>query len=695
MKYRFLLLPVLFFFALVASACQGISSSETLTDATALRILVSQEGIYHVSLSEIGWGNVDPQQIRLTHRQNIVPVWLETGENDTILYFYGWPSESRYTNQNVYLLQISEQASPPIEALDIQTSQANPLTSVTATTRIEENICYTPLAKESDHWFWQKFVAPQSQTYKVDLADVLPGPGKIRVGLWGNTMAEVEPDHQVQILVNDQEVASQTWDGQAYFTLSVDLPENILQPGSNQITIEATGGTEAMIDIFYLDWIELDYLHPAEAEDGRLSFMATGSDLRMTGFRGPLTLWDISNPLEVSRQILPEGTDTFLGLNDHRYLVVDAQGYIHPDQILPAQMEPDLRASEMGADYLAIGSSDLLEALSPLLEWRSKQGLAVSSIPIQAIYDQFNSGMPEPEAIREFLKYTHDQWSPAPRFVLLVGDSSYDFRGFQNPVDDNFLPVLLVETVYGGETASDPALTQINEDPWPDIAIGRVPARTAEQVEVFVNKTLAYEQQGQDESWQDHILAIADGQEPIFQHAAQDFLDHFPANFAAQLLAPEAGASGTNLTIREKLESGFLISAYFGHGSVNMWGKDRLYTVEDADKLENTKLTVMLHLTCLTGLFTHPTEISLAESLLFNPKGGAVALLAPTSLTLPTDQSSLTDAFVDALSRQPNLTLGEISLYAWRQVPPYTTTSFDVMQTFHLLGDPALRLPLP
>ena len=136
--------------------------------------------------------------------------------------------------------------------------------------------------------------------------------------------------------------------------------------------------------------------------------------------------------------------------------------------------------------------------------------------------------------------------------------------------------------------------------------------------------------------------------------------------------------------------------AYFGHGSINMWGKDHLFSSEDVANMGTTKnFPIVYNLTCLTGLFTHPEVESLAESLLWRENGGAVGVLAPSSLTLPSDQSILSQAFVEGMFDDPDATLGEIHLRARRRVPTETDGAIDVMKTFMLFGDPALRMPIP
>ena len=104
------------------------------------------------------------------------------------------------------------------------------------------------------------------------------------------------------------------------------------------------------------------------------------------------------------------------------------------------------------------------------------------------------------------------------------------------------------------------------------------------------------------------------------------------------------------------------------------------------------RLPIVVTMTCLTGLFTHPEVNSLAEALLWQPQGGAVAVLAPTSLTLASDQSQLRSALAEALVDRRHGTLGSAVLAAWQAVPLDSPGTRDVVATFLLFGDPALRL---
>ncbi|MDD2695914.1 MAG: C25 family cysteine peptidase, partial [Anaerolineales bacterium] len=368
-----------------------------------------------------------------------------------------------------------------------------------------------------------------------------------------------------------------------------------------------------------------------------------------------------------------------------------------------ARLAPDLHDPQNAAAYLAIGPDDLLDPLAPLLDWRREHGLTALTIPLQAVYDQFNAGIPDPAAIRKLVAATV-AWKESPRYLLLVGDASYDPQGYLAPAEANRLPTFFVDTMFGGQTGSDipfgqelaPGASASEVDPQAAtrLAVGRFPARNARQVTILVEKTLQFERALLDGGLPRSVAAVADGQEPVYRREAQAFLEQFPASYTTGLYSPEAGVSEANKEVIALFEGGELFVAYFGHGSLNMWGKDMLFTSQDVEALSNAgRLPVVINMTCLTGLFTHPTQESLAEALLWKDDGGAVAVLAPTSLTLPLDQSDLSDAIVAQLAGAEQPPLGDVLAAARNQIESTEPSMLDVLLTFMLFGDPALSLP--
>lgn len=685
--------PVLFTFILLLLLKGCSPNPPSLPAGTAnLKLFTSQEGIYQITARDLGWDEL-PATLTLTLRGEPQPFWIDEKSALPTLSFYAPKVNDPYTTQNVFLLTSGDgKQSRPTESY--QAAVSSPRASYTAYARLEENATYQPLALESP-WLGQRLVAPQTLTIPLTLDKIAPGPGTLRVRLWGNTQSPANPDNHVHLTLNGESIADQTWDGQTAHTFTAPIPENILTTGENSLEITAPGDTEAPVDILYLDWVELTYQRDSRAGDGALVFEGDDTPLRLAGFSTPPVIFDVTTP-GASQRLTPAEPDqspTFAGEPGHRYLAVGPEGTLSPTQISPLALSPDLTSPTQGADYLAIGPAALLSPLEPLIAHRQDQGLSTLVIPIEAIYDQFGHGYPRPLVIRSFLQYAVENWQTPPRYVLLFGDATYDPKSYQH-AEGHFLPTLPVETLHGGLTGSDVPLAQLDDaddDPWPDLALGRVPARSPEQVQIFVEKTLAYENAPPAESWGKRVLAIADGQESSFKSEAQTFLDNFPPPYQTTLLAPKAGATEPAGQIQAAIEEGVFLTGYFGHGSLKMWGKDRLFTIENAAELNNAeRLPIILNFTCLTGLFTHPTVESLAETLLWNPQGGAVAVLAPSSLTLPTSQSYLSEALAQGLLSDQHHRLGDVVLESWRQVPVDDQNSRDVMNTFMLFGDPAL-----
>lgn len=694
---------------LVLAACQTASpapsqSKPTTTPVsvvvpaarpdTPLMLHVNAAGIYSLDAADLraaGWQNVDFSELHLFWMERQLPLWI-VGEGDAArLWFYAPPQENFYADQQVFVLSVSD-APPQRIALRPAPQPGKPALTFTARARAEQNIRYESLVESGDHWFWEKLTAPRSAEFNINLPAFVDGNALLRIQTWGSTgtnpfQTPEVPDHQWVIAVNGQIVSTEKWDGKGWHTLEILLPESMLKSGTNSVTFSPVTEGGALVDIIYVNWLEVEYARSPQAINDMLQIAALDGTLTLQGFSASPQVWDITEaftPTIVS--LTPEGQLT--GESGRLYLVVAPQGWQKPVQIRPMTTTPDLRTS-LDADYLAIGAPELLDALQPLLDAHQADGLHTAAIPVQAIYDQFSGGMPIPEAIRDFLSYAVQNWQTKPRYVLLVGDFSYDTKGYQSERNPYALPSMMVQTVHGGQTASDVLLAQLDADTLPDVAVGRIPARTPAEVQTFVQKNLAYRQQSPAD-WQRRILAVADGQEPVFAADAQAFLDSF-SGYETTLYAPPAGAPDAAAQVDAYFDQGSLLVAYFGHGSLTQWGKDKIFTVDEIPALQNIeRLPVVVNMTCLTGLFIHPKVTSMAESLLFAPNGGAVAILAPTSLTVSYDQTFLHQPLVEFLTENMHHPLGDALLYAQRQYPAENTP--DVLNTFLLFGDPALRM---
>lgn len=673
-----------------------------------LTIETRQEGVYRVNLAEareagLSVSNFEGDEVVLWRKSQAIP--FQVVDQGQALVFYARPATGLYSPGEVYWLlrtqdqdrirarlHISEAGSSsdtlPVDAGYAWTAGATD--QLVRQAHLEENMLYTPQVQQGDHWLWEAYSAPASQTINLDLPLVGDGRGQLQMRVWARTEGPGPVDHHWELWLNGRRLEELKWDGKGIHEVSVTIPAGGLTPGNNPLEIRALNDTGLKADIVILDKIDVKYLAQPEPEADQLAFQALDESLPVQGFTGDVIAFQTYPEISLSR-LLAEG-DILSTTPGQQYWLAGPQSWHTPESIRPEWLSEDLGSLTGPMDYLAIGPRLFSEALDPLLQFHRQQGLAADFFALEDLYNHFSGGFPEPEAIQSFLQAVAQESPAPPRYLLLVGDSSYDPRGYLGPVQENQLPAFYVDTIFGGQTASDLPYAMLDADELPDLAVGRVPAATVEQVQNFVRKTLAYAQR-LDAKKNLSVLAIADGQDQNFSADANLFLEQFPEPVSTELLAPPAGASNASQQVLEAIQQGHWLVAYFGHGSIDMWGRDRLITSSEVAQLNNPDASMILvNMTCLTGFFNHPEIQSLAEAMLFQEPGGAVAVLAPTSLTLPGDQSFLSLALAGVLSSPDPLVIGDVLLQARRSIPLESPGAKDVLLTFLLFGDPALNV---
>ena len=687
------------------------NGSPSVENPDWITIETNEEGVYRVSVSDIQEAGLqvatlDPEELVLWRKGKQVP-FLVVEQGQALLFYAPLPSSPYSAAEYFWLLRAQDrerieanlsfagsEIDPELSTLQAETNwTAETPDRVLRSALLEENKLYTPQVEAGDRWLWEAYSAPENRLFEIDLPTADGGQGRIRVDAWACTEGPGPIDHHWEIWLNDRSLGNTEWDGKGVHQFSLDFPAGVLRPGKNRLEIRTINDTGLKADIVYLDRIELAYTALAQPDGNRMVFQALGESLKIQGYSGEIAGFQF-DPGSADSTLLGRLTDgeTLSTIPNQHYWLAGANSTLSPHAIRPGWIDLDLLSSTESADYLAIAPQDLLISLDPLLEYHRTEGLDTALIDVESIYNQFTGGYPEPGAIQNFIRYAAKHWPSAPRYLLLVGDSSYDPHGYLGPSQIDQLPTFFVDTIFGGQTASDVPFALVDGDELPDLAVGRIPAQTAEQVRSYVDKTLAYagKSSGLETT---SILAIVDGQDPSFSADASRFLGQFPDPISKQLLEPPAGASNAAQGVIAAIQQGHWLVAYFGHGSIDMWGKDQLLTTADVRQLDDPNAaTILVNMTCLTGLFTHPTIESLAEAMLLQESGGAVAVLAPTSLTLPGDQGFLSQALAKALSSSEMVILGDVLLQARRSIPLQSPGAQDVLLTFLLFGDPALRV---
>lgn len=476
-----------------------------------------------------------------------------------------------------------------------------------------------------------------------------------------------------------------------------------------------------------VDWVELEYCHELIFNNEPL-FFNSAPDSGLVEFRlqnlqsEPVQIFNISR-FDSVVQIPCQQEDNRLRFIDsvradapNFYLAVAPSQFRTISNSEIVQLK-NLRRQNPGADYLIIAPSQFSEAAMTLKSLRENvDSLQVQIFYIHDIFNEFGCGIPDPVALRDFLKFAFSS-TPQPRYVALLGDGHYDYRGIMSTSLPNWLPPF--ETNENNVTASrtlDDFFAWVNgNDRLMDFAIGRLPATTSEEARQLVTKICHYESDAAQGNWRNTVAMVADDEFVKNGNVSTEDLDHtqqaedvaalLPAGFDLRKIymvnypaVQNASVSGitkpqVNEDLVEQFNQGAVIFNMIGHSHERQFGHENVFSLaNEVPLLENSdKLPFLIVASCAFGRFDGPAEKFIAEEMLLKPDGGVIASFASARLSFPGPNSTLNNYLIRSLFRNPVLParLGDAVRTAKNMYQNENT------EKYHLLGDPALVLKTP
>lgn len=707
------------------------------------KISIQEDGIYSLSYSDLSKAGinlnlVNPQNIKIYNLGEEIPIYVqgeEDGVFDTSAYieFYALKNRSEYSNINIYWLTWEGTPGKRMEKKDVYPGDSLlvPQSFLKSTHFEKDSIYYQNVfqGQGKSHWFWIRLNPSQSfsRTVRLDAVADTNLIASLRIGLRGRTDdPQVYPDHRTQIWISDSLVSDLFWDGQIEFDTTVIFPQRFLKEGENSILIKNIS-TATLVNQYYFDWYEIKYLSRYQTYDDLLEFSSPDSNryqYELKGFSSDrIKLFDITDPKDIkyltNYSWIPNGRTYLIKFEDFseqsRGLIYQApttkkRNYIaltqnrtkKPLSIIKDQPS-DLHSSFNQADYIIITHKDFYPTIQPLKDLRESEGLKVSVVKVEDIYDEFNYGNFDPEAIKDFLSYAYHYWAlPSPSYVLLVGDASYDYKGNlnQNP---NFIPTHLFIADDGEftEIASDNWFVSVSgDDHLSDLLIGRFSGQTTSDIQNMVNKTISYERNLPEDSvlgrWRKNLLFMADNPDAggDFEWSSDYISSYFvPSDYdTTKIYFSRYNQSATwcKNDIIKNINNGCIITNYFGHGAVDTWGGEMFFTSSDVNSLNNlSKYPLLITWTCLNGYFPSATDdYCMAEEWVRAKDKGAIASWAPTGLGYNFISEVLAEGLYTSFFEKSNYILGSAIL----QSKIYLGLVGDYIEMFTLFGDPALEM---
>ena len=695
-----------------------------------VKLRVEQSGLYRVTYDDLlavapALLQVDPRHLELSNQGSPVSI-LFSGEADGTFdrgdsfLFYGQAIHSDFARQNVYWLTDKGLPGLRMAHRDGTPGAASTPGAFGDSRHYEEDHAYWRAVLDGegkDHWFWSRLLvsgsAPVSADYAFTLRHIATaGPnGRLRVMLLGATFG----DHLTQLYLNGVALlspAERAWSDKVEKLYEIPVPQSLFVEGTNYLRVENIRPASQSSSEVYVNWFEISYQDTYVAEDGRLLFSAPSAGtytFQLTGFStGNLGLFDITNPAApvrvVNPALEPAGTGYRLRFNDSatadsRYLARQMDQLPTPSLQLD---EPSAwKSAAHGATYVIITHPSFCDALLSLATYRAGRGETVVTVKTDDVYDEFNHGLRDPQAIRAFLEYAYDHWSPRPVYVLLVGDASADPKNNRGSSLPDLLPAYYVDTPLFGQTAADAWYARVHgDDEYPDVIVGRIPARYASDVTTVVNKVHVYEQSPPAGNWTRRAVLVADDGTATF---TQD-MDTIAGLLPGSIIPTKMVNYSPNTSVQSEVSAGALLFAYSGHGDLvgSSWGTwPGGHSIFNQSQMQNmwngNRLPFMTVANCLSGLFDqYDRARTMAEEfLLLNNKGG-IASWAPASYGFLTPNSLILEELYHALLVEHDLTLGSAAttarIEAYLHRPDLPLSLFEAFTYF---GDPAVRLNVP
>ncbi|UEC41896.1 MAG: hypothetical protein METHAR1v1_130001 [Methanothrix sp.] len=344
----------------------------------------------------------------------------------------------------------------------------------------------------------------------------------------------------------------------------------------------------------------------------------------------------------------------------------------------------EIHPLDQTAKYLMIYHEDSssYESLRPLVELHQKRGLSVE------VWNVSSGVRPTPADIKALISGRYSA-HPGMKYLLLVGDIDLlPWKPDWNDVPGDYW--------YGCVRG---------DDLWPELAVGRLAARSDAEVDQQVKKITAYASNPPGD-WSKRVLLVAHKEDAPGKYQGckesirtRSYCEPLTFITAYGALPAQGGDRATNADVKRSVDSGIGILNYRGHGSPTAWGSrwnfdNQDYTAADAHALANGGMTpVVFSIACYNAALDSTSE-SLGEAFVKDDTS-AVAFLGASRPSYTIPNHDFDRYLFDAVGSEEIYDIGwALNRANTRLITRYGDTSvyMDNVRMYLWLGDPALTI---
>ncbi len=723
---------------------------------------VSPSGINTANIRVYGnGGNMLPENNAIPRQDDLSenPIWVNDGGDGVLnqgdyIVFYATGPRGWYpipvTGTFGHVTNVYEDKAYYFLNFDLGQGQRVPTQSLELTPNVTVNefdhyalyekdlVNPATLAKE---WWGEEFSSDPgktlSHTINMNLGPLTGEPAKFRVWMGARTDPNVANNYMVNIngqnFTATQSTIFQTpmMDTELKFEKSVS--------GSTDITINYQSPLST--NRAFLNFIEVN---------GRMQLTAAGAqqllfrDMRsiaagnvasynLQGANGGTQVWDVTDPLMPVRMSGTLNGSTYAFTQEastlHEFAAINGSELPTPAFISKIDNQ-NLHGSEQ-VDYIIVTHPRFLNHANQLADFHRARNLRVIVATTDQVYNEFSSGSQDISAIRDFARMFYDRAGndtmQMPKYLLLFGDASYDYKG-RIANNSNYVPTFeSLEYNYAIESYSGDDFFSFLDDNenienltgvfnTMDIGVGRFPVREDGDAQALIDKIKNYKSPNSLGPWKLAVSLAADNADGAGDHMndAETMQNSIMGNTnifnfskvyldAITRISTPGGlrAPDANKAINDQIFKGTFLLNYSGHGNTQVLADERMIIQDDYSKWKNfNKLPIIITATCDYGQFDHPEYVSSGEALMLKNDGGAIATLTTTALVYAEGNKKINSQFLQdqfAYKNGKNYSLGDAFRLAKNEtyqasMDPGTLINF---RKFALLGDPALVPAFP
>ena len=736
-------------------AAQTVSS--VLKSGRWVKVAVSADGVYKIPYAKLSeWGFSSPQSVRVFGNDfgmlpfmNSDPRPSDLIENKVMyatdaLYFYAKSKDIWSYNQEDDMFEVKRHlydSQAYYFLSDVNTGYNNKITkqmgnvsTIAAATvgdfyAIHENDDVN-LQMSGRNWYGEKFYYAVSQDFKLEIpVEATGGKAKAKVSV----VARSSKSNTFSVSVNGGSSVDLECKSVSNTAHYADVQTRMFDFVSNRQTVQnvsitfnkSTPSAEGYLDYILLNARgNLTYKHKQLIFRDLQSYKNGGGCMfKISGADNNSVIWNITDsnsPVEIGYTI--EGGNAVFSASTEKleeYVIFSLSDAYIPEFVENVENQ---NLHSQSTKQMVIITPYIYKAWAEKIANIHSKEMSVGVVVLEQIYNEFSCGARDVSAIRDYLRYVYRNPSGDKlRYVLLFGDGSVDnitlSAGNTNVIPTYQSPQSLDEDDFFSFVSDDYfALMDDDEGEYtglPDIAVGRIPVKTAAEAETAVKKISLYTSSFFND-WEKNIAFIADDENQNIHVTQADKIaefseDNFPDYNIYKIFLdayPRQQTIGGNLypqareDILTQFSHGAKIINFTGHGGINYLTDERILTNADIDNMNNIdNLPVFITSSCDVGRFDYYTRLtdnnqdSPAERALHNANGGAIAMITAARHAYSEPNFQLNSNIFNHILLSHNdggtMRLGDVVMLAKQQ------TNDINMRCFLLLGDPALALHSP